>query len=469
MKPIDPILLRVLKGRESLVRNHPFFATKTYSVEFIEDNTQPTYATNGKVVKYNRTYVDKQTFPHTEFCVAHEIGHLLLLHHLRRNGRDFRDWNISCDQEVNILLYKAGFKVPQGAYLDFQYDGWTAEQIYNAIHKEKPEDEEVEQQRDDTESGDSTSEEDDTASGDSESESETSPDGDSESETSEEESEDEGETGTESEDAESEEGMGASTGSGPSDNMDNNRAQESESGESTEINPDDIDGSYKPGMLEDYPDDNIEQEKENIKITIQQGLQAAKRAGKMPNGLEELFQDILTPQLPYKEILNRFITEHSQNDYTWNKPNKKYIPHGLYMPSLDEPTLGDIVVYFDTSGSMWDVELMTEVTTEIAGIAAAYKSKIYVVYVDDRVAGVEVFEPNDEIKLNVKGGGGTSYLPGFKYVEDEDINPVVAIYYTDGYCADMAKEPEYPVLWILAGNYVNNRFNPIFGDVIKIK
>ena len=76
----------------------------------------------------------------------------------------------------------------------------------------------------------------------------------------------------------------------------------------------------------------------------------------------------------------------------------------------------------------------------------------------------------DEIENIVfarKGGGGTSFVPVFDWVEDriaegEDV-PQCLIYLTDGYGDAPEVEPDYPVLWVCTSSKVL----PI-GDTVRI-
>lgn len=69
--------------------------------------------------------------------------------------------------------------------------------------------------------------------------------------------------------------------------------------------------------------------------------------------------------------------------------------------------------------------------------------------------------------VEMRGGGGTAFSPPFDWIERQGEQPVALIYFTDGYGYDFAKEPPYPVLWVLDRN--NKGFNPPYGDVIRIR
>ena len=145
-------------------------------------------------------------------------------------------------------------------------------------------------------------------------------------------------------------------------------------------------------------------------------------------------------------------------------PNKRFLHTGLYLPSLNVPTLGTIVVIIDTSGSISQKELDV-FAAELHAVLLIYPgTEIKVIYVDAAVANVEDLSIND-FNLHAKGGGGTDFKPGFEYIEKEGIMPSCALYFTDGYCNSFPEEPDFPTLWLLTDKA---NFTPPFGEVIRI-
>lgn len=210
--------------------------------------------------------------------------------------------------------------------------------------------------------------------------------------------------------------------------------------------------------------DAIEQESGAWNQRIIQAAMNAKLAGKMPAGLDRLITDLLTPKVSWKEILWQFVQEAAQEDYSFLKPNRKYISGGVFLPSLHSESALDIVVAVDTSGSISESDL-NQAASEIAEIQSALDATIHVVYVDAGLAGAQEFLPGDEIKLEVRGGGGTDFRPAFDWIEEKQLDIACLIYLTDGYCSSFPKqEPEYPVLWI------TNRMRWVvpFGEIVEL-
>jgi predicted metal-dependent peptidase len=91
--------------------------------------------------------------------------------------------------------------------------------------------------------------------------------------------------------------------------------------------------------------------------------------------------------------------------------------------------------------------------------------RVYVVYCDAQVHGVEEFTADDlPLQLHPRGGGGTRFEPVFDWVESTGVQPDALVYLTDTYGSFPAQAPDYPVLWATtAGTHVP------FGEVIQIK
>lgn len=105
------------------------------------DDTQPTAATDGLSVYYNRDFfMDLQPI-HRLGLLVHEImhvalGHTLELHPDRAGTLNFGRANRAMDYSINLIITKAGFKLPPNALLDDAYDGLTWRQIYDLLEDE---------------------------------------------------------------------------------------------------------------------------------------------------------------------------------------------------------------------------------------------------------------------------------------------------------------------------------------------
>ncbi len=94
----------------------------------------------------------------------------------------------------------------------------------------------------------------------------------------------------------------------------------------------------------------------------------------------------------------------------------------------------DVLVVLDTSGSIRQDE-MREFVTEIGAIKGQVRARITLHACDAALssAGPWVFEPWEEFELpaDIRGGGGTRFTPVFEWIERENLNPDLLVYFTD--------------------------------------
>jgi predicted metal-dependent peptidase len=211
-------------------------------------------------------------------------------------------------------------------------------------------------------------------------------------------------------------------------------------------------------------------EESDWKTRISQAAQVAKSRGELPGGLERYVQEFLTPRIDWRAVLASYLTDVLENDYSWKQPNRRYLNSGIYLPSLIGEPSGNVLILIDTSGSISekDMELLA---AEAQGIITSYEIELDVVYVDSRFQGHQRFTSSDvPLKLKPKGGGGTSYRPGFEWAKENGLFPSCAVYLTDGWCNSFPDEsPAYPVLWVVTGDYPCKDFKAQFGEVIRMK
>lgn len=129
--------LKISKAKSKLIMYHPFFASILCNLPMIEDNSIPTMATNGKLFKFNREFVDGMTPDETEFVLCHEVGHCMFGHMFRRGARNPKRWNMAGDYIINDLLVadNIGTMPQQGLYNPqlVQAGGGCAEGVYTLI------------------------------------------------------------------------------------------------------------------------------------------------------------------------------------------------------------------------------------------------------------------------------------------------------------------------------------------------
>ena len=141
----------------------------------------------------------------------------------------------------------------------------------------------------------------------------------------------------------------------------------------------------------------------------------------------------------------------------------------LYMPSLENETVGELVVAIDTSGSIGSAEI-TEFASELVSICdVVTPSQVRVLWWDTEVHGEQIFMPSNyaHIKelLKPQGGGGTEVSCVSKYINEKKIQAEATIVFTDGYLeSDIQWNIQSPTLWLVTQA---RDFIPPTGKVIR--
>lgn len=198
------------------------------------------------------------------------------------------------------------------------------------------------------------------------------------------------------------------------------------------------------------------------KIAAVQAATAAKQAGNLPASLARFVEEALAPKADWRDHLWRFATQVNKDDYSWTRPNRRYLSAGIYLPGLYSENMGPIAIAIDTSGSI-DQDTLNTFGAEIRAIVESVRpSKVHVIYCDAEVNHVDEFSPGDPLQFDMHGGGGTDFRPPFEYLEENGITPECFVYLTDLY-GPFPDEPEYPVLWAAT----TDQAVP-FGEVIRL-
>jgi len=211
-----------------------------------------------------------------------------------------------------------------------------------------------------------------------------------------------------------------------------------------------------------------QQQADEIQRAIRQGeIMRKKLAGKGAGGEDGVFGDLLAPKVDWRKVLREFVTETcaGRDESSWRKPNRRYIGMDIYMPSMVGTTMTELVIGFDTSGSIFGGDEMTRFVSEIKTIIEDVKpSKVHVIYWDTQIAGHQTFEDGQFAvqDLKPKGGGGTDGSVLFDYLRDKRITPQAIVQFTDGYVGDWGRT-DVPTLWAITSDLVAP-----FGTSIRI-
>jgi predicted metal-dependent peptidase len=448
---------RLLKARTQLLLDEPFYGTLLMQLKMVEDRKCKTMWVDGVSIGYNPKFVAQCTDEELKGTLCHEVEHVTRGHCWRRKGRDHKDWNYACDYAINPDVLKAGFVLPEGALADSQFSGQPAEQVYDTIHKPKPEDDgppQGGQGADDEESKDESGSADNQQKNETDENSKSSDDKGQAGE-----SDDESDQDSSSDGNPSEGGEGTNSDDGVTDGDSSGSSGEGEGDEEGDPEP--------AGEVRDAPADKDPKALEQQwKLAVDQAARAARMRGKLPGDLQRIVEDILKPSIAWDEVMRQFVQQSwTAADYSWRTPSTRYLAQGLYMPRLASETLPCIIIAFDTSASIWG-RLLAAFQAEVQAIADEIRpEKTFIVYCDAAVQKVDEFAAGEPVRFDHRGGGGTEFAPVFDWVEKEGHAPACLVYLTDLDGGFPEVPPEYPVLWVTPPT----RLRAPFGDHVEMQ
>lgn len=247
------------------------------------------------------------------------------------------------------------------------------------------------------------------------------------------------------------------------------------SGPSGEDPGDDPGGS---GGVEDAPEgDDDDGDPPATREDWEQGVQIAehqaKRAGHNPAGMDRLLNQVRNPTCrDLISALREFVGRSAKEDYSWRRPNPRYVAHGLYLPTMHSEAMPPVAVGVDTSGSI-DIDCLSAYAGALQVVLDECRPEVMTVFSCDAYVHVTGnFEPGDTIptdKSAYPGGGGTDFRPVFSAIDKASEQPCAAVYLTDldGDFPNVA--PSYPVLWVVYGQGTQRRSKAPFGETIWIE
>ena len=451
--------------RESRLRvllRNGFYGNLLMHVKFVLDEEMPDMAAVGKNNKEEKTIflnpdqIENLSEKELDLVLMHEIAHLALKHDQRRKELINKEiYDLACDIVVNSYLLNEydndeqflilngkvlRHKVPSGK----EGSEYSAEEVYEMLNTDFNSDE----------TGFEETNESDPSGDDLDNCNTSNDDYDSK--------EDEAEDNVESSNDDSESGEDDLEGDGNKDTENSG----SKSGRSNGFD-----------SHEKWDQSPIDLSDLDFNEVIDETCKAVQRwnpdnlYGIIPQQVYREFLELWEPKLDWRTLLNNFIQEEI-NDYSFTPPDRRFSDSDFFLPEFNdsEQQVKNILFMIDTSGSMSDEDI-TEAYFEIKGAIEQFNGKLegWLGFFDAEVAGVKPFVDEEEFRMiKAEGGGGTSFICIFKYIEDNmqdyDINAIIIL--TDGYAPYPKKERAkgIPVLWIIN----NEESNPPWGKIARI-
>lgn len=383
---------KITAARTALVLEQPFFGVLALGLKMKEDAGCGTAWTDGRNLGYDPAFIDPLSIEECKALLVHEVMHCAMGHPWRRDGRNMKAWNVACDAAINPEIRDAGFKLPaDGVFAQGDEIGKSAEWIYSRRFRESP-------------------------------------------------------------DGQPKGGKGKGTGTAPGPHQtkpDPNSPPDSQDGQggASGSKPDPL------GEVRDAPDGpdadgDAPPTEQDWKQRTAAAANQARMQGKLSAGMERAIGQALKPKIDKRSLLHRFFSERAQSDYSWARPNARYIAQGLYLPALDSRDLGEIAVLIDTSGSTTGPGL-DRAQGELASIIEeCAPAGVTVYYVDAAVKRVEHFAKGEPLTWKPIGGGGTDFRGFFAAVESDENAPVCIVGISDMQAYFPSEVPTIPVLWL---------------------
>lgn len=220
---------------------------------------------------------------------------------------------------------------------------------------------------------------------------------------------------------------------------------------------------------------------ENAKVDqwVQAAGMKAQGVGKLGEGTKRLIKKITTPEVDWRDELQLMAESMCKDDYTWTRPNVRYLQQGMYLPSMHGQTMPDLLFYVDTSGSLKD-DMLAQIMAEVRNIIDSFHVRVIVVYWNTKYQFHEEFLPADILdpswSLAGKGGGGTRFNKAWDWMHEQvDIDPKGIVFFTDYESTQWPMEdPGVPVIWAQVADrtYGHTRaydsYMPEYGSRVKI-
>lgn len=380
--PVDPAVAEALIRRckaqaMSLGWKFPFFLPSIARIEFRVDTRRPTACVDLRGRIYiNPDFAATLKDSELQFVIAHELMHLLMLHHDRRGHRDPLRWNIATDLIINRTLKNVSdaagagaFTMPKnekgdvGIIADENQAEMTAEQLYSEI-PEPPQ---------------------------------------------------------WLKDLFSQGAVPVGHGCGP----------EKDGG-----NGDDADKDEKDGDGAGKTEDQMRRE---WRECAAQSQMAGRQAGTQEGNMLADLLDVPPPKVRWSEVLRgalyRAIAEAGRDDVAWTRRSRRSTPEIILPGGITYRCKAAVVI--DTSGSMSDEDL-SRCVAETTAIVNNCRVPVFLVAHDHAVQEACWIRPgaksqvHSSIKKRMKGRGGTNFDEAYERVDEEPGKFNVLVHLTDG-------------------------------------
>jgi len=394
---------RIERAQMKVLFTVPFFAPGVAKLPVVFDDSVDTACTDGELIRFSPAFCDKLSDPELVTVLVHEVCHCLLGHLWRAPvGADWNVWNQATDHAVNLMLKEFAaivtgkkladpfpFPKPESDYcIDPQFSGLAEEVIYGRLASRQPQ----------------------------------------------------GKAGSPG-------GSGGSGGSGKT----RPGANGAQSGTGKPGSMPSFGQIEKPKGANGAPGSPSSKQLQNEwQSTLIQSAKLASGQGNVPASMARFVDTVVSPQIPWPELLRSLLREQAYDDWCWSRPELCYEGSGFILPSLHSERISAVVFCIDTSGSI-NGDLLAKFKAEIANCLHEMRpSKLIEICCDAAIQREVEYQVGDTILRDAPGGGGTSFVPALSRCAAMNPIPKAVVYLTDGF-GDFGAEPPFPVIWVMYG------------------
>jgi len=188
-----------------------------------------------------------------------------------------------------------------------------------------------------------------------------------------------------------------------------------------------------------------------VRATVQSKM-AGNSPGSIPGDIQMYLDKLLNPKLPWQTILRRFMNAMAKSDYSWKRPNRRFMPEH-YLPSLYSEGMIDLAVWADISCSVSNSDFH-RIVSETAGVFKMMKPKTLTFgQFDTRIQQIDKIKSLCDIgSLEFTGRGGTCIDEMLEWINKNQ--PELAIIFTDGEFDKRNKKltAQTKVIWMIHDN-----------------
>ena len=223
-------------------------------------------------------------------------------------------------------------------------------------------------------------------------------------------------------------------------------------------------------MLEGLTQEEVKELNDDIEQALREG---GILAGRLGANVPRQIQDLLTPKVNWRDELRDFVTSSikGKDEFTWRRLNRRNLANDFITPSVENETIGRVIVAIDTSGSIGSDQI-TEFATELSSICEICEpEEVVVLWWDTQVHGKQVIDAGKYSMLRQilkpMGGGGTRVGCVSEYINKENLTADCVMVFTDGYVEhDPVWSIDSPTLWLVTQA---DHFEPPVGKKVKFE